>query len=167
MKSLCMQRKSIRKFKEDPVSETMERALLESAMQAPSATNQQPWEFIVIRHKGILKELSSVSKGAWPLKGAPFCIVSLMRETGRKSNMRPQDMGASTENILLEATYQGLGGVWIGVYPEEDRIAKIKSILDIDDKLTPFNMIAIGVPEASENTPITRRFDETRIKRID
>ena len=120
--SLVMKRKSIRRYKPRTVEPSKVDRLLRSAMQAPSATNQQPWEFKVIRNRETLKALSKVSKGAWPLKEAPLGVITLMRETGRKSDMRPQDMGACMQNLLLEATYQGLGAVWIGVYPLEDRI---------------------------------------------
>ncbi len=167
MNRVCMQRRSIRKFEEKPVEKEKEILLLESAMQAPSATNQQPWEYIVIRNKDILEKLSNVSTGAWPLKKAPLGIVTLMRETGNKSNMRAQDMAASTENILLEAVEQDLGGVWIGAYPLEERTDKIKDILDVPEELTPFNMIALGYPAESEKVAIKKRYDASRIKRID
>jgi nitroreductase len=158
-----MQRRSVRRFKDDPVEDYKIKAMVESGMQAPSAINQQPWEFIVVKNKTLLKELSEVSKGAWPLKDAPLGIVTLMRDTGNKANMRPQDMAACTQNILLEAISQSLGGVWIGAYPLEKRISKIKSILDVCEGLTPFNMIALGYPDDSEDKPIKKRFDNTRI----
>ncbi|MFW6284871.1 MAG: nitroreductase family protein [Bacillota bacterium] len=161
--SLCMKRKSIRRFKNDAISPELVTTLLRSAMQAPSAVNQQPWEFMVIRDKALLEELSQVSNGAWPLKGAPLGIVTMMRESGRKNNMRPQDMGASMQNLLLEATHQGLGGVWIGVYPLEDRMAKVRSIADVPDHLTPFSMVAIGYPAEGEDTAVKERYDASRV----
>ena len=167
MNRLCMQRRSVRKFEEKPVDRAIEKALLESAMQAPSATNQQPWEYMVVRNRSVLEALSGVSSGAWPLKDAPLGIVTLMRETKRKSEMRPQDMAASTENILLEAVQQGLGGVWIGAYPLEERTEKIRDILDISGDLTPFSMIALGYPAPSEKKSVSKRYDESRVKRID
>ncbi|MFW5913750.1 MAG: nitroreductase family protein [Bacillota bacterium] len=161
--SLCMKRRSIRRFKEETVSDELVKALLRSAMQAPSANNQQPWEFMVVRDKSLLEELSQVSNGAWPLKEAPLGIVTMMRETGRKNDMRPQDMGASMENLLLEATHQGLGGVWIGVYPLEDRMAKVRTIAEVPDHLTPFSMVAIGYPAEGEDTTVKERYDASRV----
>ncbi|MFW5892921.1 MAG: nitroreductase family protein [Bacillota bacterium] len=161
--SLCMKRKSIRRFKKDEVKPELVTTLLRSAMQAPSAVNQQPWEFMVIRNQALLEELSQVSKGAWPLKGAPLGIVTMMRETGRKNDMRPQDMGACMQNLLLEATNQGLGGVWIGVYPLEDRMEKVRTLAGVPDPLIPFSMVAIGYPAEGEDTAVKERYDASRV----
>mgnify|MGYP000683356815 CR=1 FL=1 len=161
--SLPMQRKSIRRYKDEEVELSLVKTLLRSAMQAPSAINQQPWEFMVIRNRATLEALSNVSNGAWPLREAPIGIITMMRETGRKNDMRPQDMGACMENLLLEATHQGLGGVWIGAYPLEDRMDKIREIADLPSHLTPFSMVAIGYPAEGEDTTVKERFDESRI----
>lgn len=161
--SLIMKRKSIRRYTKDEIAPSLVTTLLRSAMQAPSAINQQPWEFMVIRDRGTLESLSNVSSGAWPLREAPLGIITMMRETGRKNDMRPQDMGACMENLLLEATNQGLGGVWIGVYPLEDRMEKVREIAGVPDHLTPFSMVAIGYPAEGEDTAVKERFDESRI----
>ena len=164
--SLCLKRKSIRKFKNTPVPNTLIDTLLTSAMQAPSARNQQPWEFIVIKNKEILTKLSKVSTGARHLEHAPLGILTVMRNETPASHMRPQDMAAATQNILLEATNQGLGSLWIGVYPLEERLDKIKTIISVPDHLTPFSMIAIGYPD--QETEVTNlRFDKSRVMVIE
>ncbi len=164
--SLPLQRKSIRKFIPAKIQdETIERLMM-SAMQAPSATNQQPWAFIVIKNKDILKKLSQVSKGAWPLKDAPLGILTLMKENVNRPMMAPQDLSAATQNILLEATHMNLGGVWIGVYPREERIGAIKDIIDIDEGFTPFSLIALGYPDDSVSTHVNYRYDSSKYKVI-
>ena len=164
--SLCLKRRSIRNFTSTQVEEQKIEALLKSAMQAPSARNQQPWEFYVIKNAQYLEKLSLVSNGARHLRGAPLGFLLLMKKDVPAPDMRPQDLGAATQNILLEATQQGLGAVWIGVYPKEDRLAKVAEILPIPEDLTPFCLIAIGYP-ATDNSPKPLRYDPTRVKVFD
>lgn len=158
--SLMMNRKSVRKFTEQKISKEDILTILKSAMQAPSAGNQQPWDFIVIEDKDTLAKLSEVHSGAWLLKDAPLCIHILMRENLAKGAMAPQDLGACAQNILLEAVNLGLGGCWVGVYPLEDRVLKVKEILRIKNGI-PFANIAIGYPLKDADVQV--RFDESRI----
>ncbi|AIO19620.1 FMN reductase [Candidatus Izimaplasma bacterium HR1] len=158
--SLVMQRKSCRKYTEEPVSDEDIKKLLTSAMQAPSAHNQQPWEFVVVRDRETLDKLSKVSTGAWMLAQAPLCISVVMRDTEFDVDMRQQDMGASVQNILLEAVNLGLGACWIGAYPIEERMIQLNEILNLKD-LTPFANISIGHPTKTEEVKV--RFDESRI----
>ncbi|MFH5881032.1 nitroreductase family protein [Liberiplasma polymorphum] len=163
--SLCMQRRSIRKYDLKAVEEEKIKALLKSAMQAPSARNQQPWEFFVIKNKEILNKLSTISRGAHMLNQAPVAILTVFKEDVLAPHMRPQDLAAASQNILLEATNQGLGAVWIGVYPLEERMNNIKEVITIPNHLTPFSLIAIGYPD--EDTQIKQiRYDASRVHEI-
>ena len=159
--NLIMERKSVRRYTDKPVEEEKIKKLLTSAMQAPSAVNQQPWEFIVITDKDLLAKLSKTSGGAWPLEKAPLGIMPVLRKTDKAPVMAPQDLSAATQNILLEAVNQDLGAVWIGVYPREERITYIKEVMNIKSDVTPFCMIAIGYPD--ETKEVIKRYDETRV----
>jgi nitroreductase len=129
-------------------------------MQAPSACNQQPWEFIVIDDIQILKALSSMSKGAWMLANVTKAIAVVMTNTEKSPRMRPQDCAAATQNILLDATRQHLGAVWIGVYPLEERMEYANKLLNIT-KNTVFSLIALGEPNKEKE--VTLRYDESRV----
>ncbi len=159
--SLCLQRTSVRKFLQSKITDEVVERLMMSAMQAPSATNQQPWYFIVIKNRELLERLSGISKGAWPLKEAPLGILTLYDENVKRPMMIPQDMAASTQNILLEATHQGLGSVWIGVYPREERMKEVSEIVTHDSSLKPFSLIALGYPQSS-NQRVNYRYDTSR-----
>ena len=131
-----MKRNSIRNFLDKPVPSDLVTKLLESGMQAPSANNQQPWEFIVIDDREILDELVKTSGGARPLNTATLCIIPIIKPGDKSPLFNIQDLSAATENILLEATNLGLGGVWIGVYPDPIRYNHIENVLNIKgDKL--------------------------------
>ena len=164
--SLCMQRKSVRRFLPAKVSDETIEKLLMSAMQAPTAVNQQPWAFVVIKNKAILAQLSQVSKGAWPLKEAPLAILTLLKKDCKNPVMAPQDMSAATQNILLEATHQNLGGVWIGVHPRKERIENIQNMLELPENHEPFSLIALGYP-GEDHRKISIRYDKSRIKVLD
>ncbi len=165
--SLCLQRKSIRKYLDSQVPSDVTERLLMSAMQAPSARNQQPWRFIVIKNRELLKEIGAISNGAWPLKEAPLGILTLIKEPddGRKE-MVPQDLAAATQNILLEATNQGLGAVWIGVYPLEERMEKVRRIIELPEGTEPFSLVAAGYPEKKAQK-VNYRYDPSRFQVIE
>lgn len=164
--SLCLKRKSIRNYKPDSIEEDKIKALLKSAMQAPSAVNQQPWEFYVITNKDILDQLGDISNGSRHVKKAPLAILTLINQQCKRPEMAPTDLAAATQNILLEAVNQDLGGLWIGVHPREERINAIREIIDLPSHLSPFSLVAIGVP--NQSTEVTSyRYDDAKITRLD
>lgn len=156
-------RRSIRKYKEQSIEKEKVEKLLRAAMQAPSAGNQQPWEFIVVEKKETLRKLSEVSPYSKLLANAPIAIIPVGNMEGLKyPEYWEQDMAAATQNILLEAVDQGLGSVWMGIAPEEDRMNYVKDIFVLEENLKPFAIIAIGYPEGNENEFIDR-FDSKRV----
>lgn len=158
--SVTLQRKSIREFSNEIIKDDDLKQLLKAAMQAPSAKNQQPWEFVIINNRKLLNELSEMSKGAWMLRDVNVAILVLMKDTDKSPLMRPQDCAAATENILLEAVELGFGAVWIGVYPLEDRLSYVHKLLNITGK-SAFSLIALGYPKTKSKVEI--RYDESRV----
>lgn len=157
-------RRSIRKYKNQPVEEEKIDRLLRAAMQAPSAGNQQPWEFIVVQDKENLKKLSNMSPYAKFVADAPLAFVLLANEERMKYPENwEQDMGAATENILLEAVELDLGGVWLGVAPLEDRVDYLKEMLGLPENIRPYCVIAIGYPVDGQENKFIDRYDETRV----
>ena len=88
--SVMLQRKSIREFTDTKITEEQITALLTSGMQAPSAKNQQPWDYIVVDDKELLAHLSTMHKGSWPLKTAPLAIIPVLRENTINDSTRYQ-----------------------------------------------------------------------------
>lgn len=157
-------RRSVRKYKDQVVEKDKIIELLKAAMQAPSAGNQQPWEFIVVQEKHTLKELSLASPFAKFVEDAPLAIVLLSDEERLKYPQNwQQDMGAAAENILLEATDLGLGGVWLGVAPFEDREENIRNLFQLNDNLRPYCVIALGYPAEGLGNKFIDRYDESRV----
>jgi nitroreductase len=157
-------RRSIRRFTSEPVSDDAIKTLLEAAMSAPSAGNQQPWEFVVVTDRNILDEISNVHLYYQMCREAPAAILvcgNLERDTHQ--GFWVQDCSAATQNILIAATDTGLGSVWCGVYPREDRVGGLRKLLKLPENITPLALIPIGHP--AEQKPPSDRFDPARIHR--
>ena len=158
------QRTSVRAYSKKPVKKKAIKKILKAAMQAPSAGNQQPWEFIVVTDPDLIAKLSACSPYAKPAAKAPVSIVMLMHEEGmRFSAMVQQDMGACAQNILLEATELGLGSVWQGLYPEPERMEYVSTLFDIPEGIAPFAIISLGYPKKGKLPKQTSRYDKNRI----
>lgn len=162
MNNAIQERRSVRKFRADmPVTRQQLDKLLEAAMLAPSANNKRPWEFIAITNRDILDEIARVHSSAKMCKTAAAAIVVVALPRGNSEEYFPQDCGAATQNILLEAVNLGLGTCWCGVYPNEGRIKTMSELLNIPSPKIPFNVIALGVPD--ETPKQLGRFESSKI----
>lgn len=161
-------RVSIRKFLDKPVEKDKVELMLRAAMAAPSARNQQPWEFYVVTNRELIDKLSDAAPHARPAKGSPLLFVPCYRvEEGITSPMyREIDLSASVENLLLEADELGLGAVWLGVAPIQERMDAVRAAIDVPERLCPFAMIACGYADPSEERGQQDRYDEGRVHYI-
>ena len=154
-------RVSIRKYQDRFVEKEKIEEILRAAMQAPSATNQQPWEFYVVTDKNKLEELSQVHPYAGMVKDAPVAIVPAYRKDIRLPAFAQIDMSICLENLWLETDAQGLGGVWLGIAPDEERMQEVEKIVGIPDALRAFAIFPLGYP--GEEKEQQDRFDSNRI----
>ena len=158
-------RKSIRKFLDNEIEDEKIERLLKAGMQAPSAVNSQPWEFLVVKDKESIEAISNMSIYSKPAKTSTCCIITLFNNDYlsrfKKYVWVEQDMGACTQNILLQAVEEGLGAVWLGTYPDEERVNYLKEHFNIPENVYPYSVIVLGYP--TEDYTGTDRFDETRI----
>ena len=160
--SLIFKRKSVRKYRDERVPDELIENLLKAAMQAPSACNAQPWEFIVVSKKEDKETISKMHKFATPAREASHLIITLGNLNESKVHgMIEQDLGACNENILLQATHEGLGAVWLGFHPIEDRTLKLKEYLNIPDYCIPFSVICVGWPESEGEVKF--RYDKSKV----
>lgn len=158
---LCT-RRSIRKYTAERVSEQIVSEILKAGMFAPSARNQRPWHFIVVREKSTMSEITKIHPYSGMLMHASVAIVvcadlSLEQSEG----YWVQDCAAATENMLLAAHGLGLGSVWLGIHPRTERSNGIKELFKLEEKIKPFSIISLGYP--AEEIPLPDRFDKERI----
>jgi nitroreductase len=152
-----MERRSIRKFLNKPVEKEKIEQLLRAAMQAPSAGNQQPWEFIVVEDRQALDRLSQMSPYSKPVAGSAVTLVLLANESRLTiPTAWQQDLGAATENLLLEAVHLGLGAVWLGVSTSDASVAFIRKLYGLPDGIKPFGLVAAGYPDGQKNEFVDR-----------
>lgn len=157
-------RVSIRKYQEKPVEQEKITRLLRAAMAAPSACNQQPWEYYVVTDKRVIEELSGCSPYAKCAKAAPVVFVPCYRKEIIAPPYADIDMSASVENLLLEADELGLGAVWMGISPIEERMEAVEKVLHIPDTLRAFALVPCGYP--AEERSWQDRFEEGRVHYI-
>ena len=149
-------RRSIRVYAPGEVNETAVTHLLHAAMAAPSALC--PWRFVVIRKKETLSTIATALPNGNMLATAPLGIVvcgDLDAAHDRQISYLLQDCSAAIENLLLCAHGLGLGACWLGVHPREDRVRKLREILQLPASVIPVAYISIGHP-GEEKEPRTR-----------
>lgn len=157
-------RRSYRKYKSGEVSEEQIDQILRAAMYAPSARNKQPWHFIVIRRRDLLDALGTrhpYGKMLTEVNTAILVCGDLTLEESESYLL--QDCAAATQNILLASHVLGLGSVWMGIQPREDRVAAVRELMNLPDHIFPVSLIAIGFPDESKEFP--ERFLPERIRR--
>jgi nitroreductase len=154
-------RRSVRLFTDIQVEKAKIELLLRAGMQAPSANNVQPWTFLVVQDKKSLEQLSTISR---PLKTATLAILLFDKIDGTKpKEMYYGDMGAATQNILLEAANIGLGGCWVGINNRSSRIDTVLETFNIPNDLQPFSLIALGYPEDENANYFIDRYNKDKI----
>ena len=157
-------RRSIREYQDREVADEDILKILKAGMQAPgSRLGAEPWEFVVVKNRDTLERLGEIKPR---VKNAPVAIVLVANiERAFYKTVWQQDMGAACENMLLEAVNLGLGALWNGVAPEEERMQKIGEIIGIDDitNLKPYSIVTVGYPADGWENKFMDKFDEERI----
>jgi len=157
-----LSRRSIRKYTGEPVPDDVVERLLRAAMAAPSAGNQQPWQFVVIRDRATLTAITEVHPYSRMLPQAAVAVLVCGDPARCKwPQMWEQDCAAATENLLVEAELLGLGAVWLGVHPIAERVEGIRVLLGIPDQVVPFAVVPLGHP--AETKPPADRYDAARV----
>lgn len=140
-------RRSIRAYTDEDVSAEEIRALLDAAMIAPSAGNAQPWHFILVDDKKLLAEIPHIHPYAGMAAKAPLGILvcgDLSRE--KYPGFWVQDCAAATQNLLLAATGLGLGAVWTGIHPVEEREERFRALFALPEGIVPLALVVLGRP---------------------
>jgi nitroreductase len=158
-----LKRRSIRRYSGKPVDKSMIKELLIAGMYAPSARNECPWHFLVIDERSLIDRIMNIHPYASMLSGASLAILVCGDSNLELSKgYWPVDCSAATQNILLAAHALGLGAVWLGVYPREERQQGIREIFKLPGHIHPFSLISVGYP--GEDKPVPERFQEDRIR---
>lgn len=156
-------RKSIREFTSQAVPNELIQKLLAAAMQAPSAGNQQPWHFIIVTERNQLDALAdALPFGKMIHRATISIIVCADLNLEKYDGFWVQDCSNATMNLLLAAHDYGLGAVWVGVYPLEDRVAGLKQLLALPPTVIPLSVVPLGYP-TSTHEPAEQRYNEAKL----
>ncbi|NJP41461.1 nitroreductase family protein [Oscillospiraceae bacterium HV4-5-C5C] len=156
-------RRSVRQFTRQPVEADKIDKLLRAAMQAPSAANQQAWEFVVVQDRQRLAEVARTSPYAKPAAESSVAFILLADENRLKvPTAWEQDMAAAAENLLLEAVHLDLGAVWLGAATSDIVMEKLRRLFNLPETLRPFAIIAAGYPDGPQ-PPVTSRYQPQRV----
>jgi len=155
-------RRAVREYTPQPVSDDQIETLLCAAMHAPSACNQQPWHFVVVTGRERLEAIAAIHPNAQMLKQAPLAIfvcadVTLETCPGNWAI----DCSAAMENLLLAARALGLGSVWVGIHPVEQRVKDIRELLGLPSYVMPLCLAAVGY--AAGELPKVERYKKERV----
>ena len=144
-------RRSVRKFTEKPIEEEKLRQILEAAMSGPSCVNARDWAFVVVTEKEKLRQMAQANgRPAQPLKEAAAGILVI-------------DGAIAAQNICLSAQAMGIGSVWLGTWPQMDRVENQRWLFDLPETVTPHSIIALGYPAGESAAPRESRYEEDRV----
>jgi nitroreductase len=142
------ERRSVRRYKSDPIPDEVLNRILEAGRIAPSAKNIQPWHFVVVKNPEIKEMVAEACRGQRFMAEAPVIICGCAREDiawGRMGGYMSSfavDLAIAMEHMILAAANEGLGTCWVGAFVEKD----VKKILKIPDTVRVVALTPLGYP---------------------
>jgi nitroreductase len=151
-----LNRRSVRRFKNEPVSEEVLNNILEAGRQAPSATNQQPWHFVVARDYNE-KEACSFRGFNRFATDASFVVVGLYKMSEVIiEQLSLMDVTIALQNMVVAGWVQGVGSCWMGAFDEE----KLRGTLNLPVDSRIVGAVAFGVPDENPKQPTKKPLSE-------
>ena len=160
LKEAVKKRQAIRDYEDKPVPEDKLLKVLEAARLAPSASNRQPWKFIVVREGKRRQELARATGGQNHVAKAPVVIaaVATMPEYVMRSGVPAYavDLAIAVDHMTLAAADEGLGTCWIGAFSQEEA----RHILNVPEKYRIVTLLPLGFPKQAGRPKMRKSLDE-------
>jgi len=139
-------RRSVRKYRNETVTDQQINEILEAGRWAPSGMNNQPWRFVVIKDKTFKTKLSAMTNYSGIVSGSDFCVAVFYNSpAGYHRDKDIMSIGACIQNMLLYAHHIGIGSVWLGeILKNKDKISEILGINQSNEFMA---LIAFGYPD--------------------
>lgn len=157
-------RVSVRQFTGEKISEEQIETLVRCALAAPSAVNKQPWKIYVVENEDLLAQLGEAMPNC-RCQNHPACAFVLCGDMDKVFEPVPDfwihDVSAATENLLLAAHAMGLGAVWCGVFPGQEKVEATRRILGIEERFVPLSIVPVGMP--AEQPEVKDKYKEENI----
>ena len=160
-------RKSIRTFEDRPIAQEDMKTLLTAAMSGPSCVNARDWQFIVVQDKEMLNKIADANgRPAEPLRRATAGII-VCGDRKKAFQGAPDywviDHSIACQNIILAARELGIGSVWLGTWPQMNRVEKLSELFGLPEHVIPGSVIALGYSEETNDFPEKNAYDEKAI----
>jgi nitroreductase len=152
-------RRSIRKYKSEPIPKEKLKTILEAARLAPSAGNRQPWRFIVVQNVDRKKTVAQIANNQMFLNDAAAIIVAI-GDPEVSARWYERDPMIALEHMVLAATALGYGTCWIGAFDE----GALKRLLKIPANMKVIALLPIGVPDETPAPKSRKEFSEIFFK---
>ena len=152
-------RRSVRKYKPEPIPEEHLWTILEAARLAPSAGNRQPWRFIVVRDRETIKKLAEIASEQLWIADAGAVIAALCMDKNDPAVYErwvERDVMTAVEHMVLTAWELGYGTCWVGAFKQKD----VKDLLGVPDPMFVINLLPIGVPDHTPDARARKPFEE-------
>lgn len=147
-------RRSVRNFTEQPISDEALETILKAGMSGPSCVNARDWSFVVTRDPELLGKMADANgRPATPLRGAALGIL-VLGDLERAFKPAPDywiiDGSIAAQNMILAAHALDIGSVWLGTYPQMDRVEAQRKLLGLPDTVIPHSILAFGYPDGGQ-----------------
>lgn len=155
-------RRSIRAYTGEAITDEQLRTLLRAGFSAPTAMNKRPWHFVVLRDPQTLQQITTFHPYSkmLPSAGCGILVCGDQNLSGSEYFLA-EDCSAAMENMLLAAHAMGLGAVWMGVFPRDERMAPLRELTGLPDHVLPIGLMAVGVPAETREAP--DRYEDAKV----
>ena len=165
--STIFARKSIRRYQDRPIAEADIRTILEAGMAGPTCVNARDWSFLVVTDREVLNAMADANgRPAQPLRTAPLAIL-ICGDMGRAfppaKDYAVIDTSIAAENMILAAQSLGIGSVWLGTWPQMDRVKNQAALFGLPEDIVPHSVIAFGYPAEDPDKSAKPRYEEDRV----
>ena len=160
-------RHSVRKFAEKEVGEEEIRKILQAGMSGPACVNARDWAFVVVKDRAKLNAMADANgRPAEPLRQAAFAIL-ICGDLERAFKLAPEywviDGAIAAENMTLAAWGLGIGSVWLGTYPQMERVEKQRALFDLPKEIVPHSILAFGYPAEVKAAEVRDLYEESKV----
>ena len=160
LKEAIRKRQSIRDYEDRPIPEDKLTRVLEAARLAPSASNRQPWKFIVVKEKERRQELAQAANGQAFVGEAPIIIVAVATNVEHVMpcgvHSHPVDLAIAVDHMTLAAAGEGLGTCWIGAFSQQ----RVKDILAVPEQYRVVTLFPLGFPRRERDLKMRKNLEE-------
>jgi len=158
---------SVRKFSGREISQEALRRILEAGMSGPSCVNSRDWSFVVVRDREMLNKMADANgRPAQPLRSADVGILvcgDLQRAFAGAPDYWVIDGAIAAQNLTVAAEALGLGSVWLGTWPQMQRVTGQAELFGLPEHIVPHSILAFGYPADERELPLRDHWEEDRI----